>query len=294
VTTIKSISALGMSALASAALLGTPGAVRAAPVTALDDTFTDGGVGNGADSLDTAWFHAKGTSAVTLAVVDDSAGLGTGNALQLNNTGSNNRPIVGQFSPQTLSDGDSIVLNFDFRVVSSSQTAPDRPIRFGLYNDAGTWTTGNKGSTDVTYDDDLGYLGRIDYGSATGNTMDLTRDDSATGIIGGTQTSIGVSTANTADRVTDALAHHMVMTLTRNGTSLNVSLKFDNQTAITGTDATPVGFTFNEVMLMTSSAAALDLRFDNVNVQYVAAVPEPASSGLLVLAGGFGLRRRRR
>src|SRR5690349_14412090 len=51
------------------------------------------------------WLLTDGTSAVNFKVVDDSAGLGSGNALQLNNTGSNNRPTLGHFSPVTMADG---------------------------------------------------------------------------------------------------------------------------------------------------------------------------------------------
>src|SRR4051795_4580937 len=44
------------------------------------------------------WFKAgSGTSAMTFQVIDDSAGIGSGNALQLFNSGANNRPVSGRF-----------------------------------------------------------------------------------------------------------------------------------------------------------------------------------------------------
>src|SRR4051812_12699913 len=66
------------------------------------DGFGDGdrdnnGLDTGAlvtDPLDLGipWLLTDGTSAVTFRATDDSAGIGMGNALQLNNTGANNRP----------------------------------------------------------------------------------------------------------------------------------------------------------------------------------------------------------
>src|SRR5262245_16112664 len=58
------------------------------------------------------WLLTAGTTAVSFLAVGDSAGIGSGNALQLFNTGSNNRPTVGHFSPVTLADNDKLVLRF--------------------------------------------------------------------------------------------------------------------------------------------------------------------------------------
>src|SRR4051812_41287179 len=57
-----------------------------------------GAVVTDATDVGVPWLLTDGTSAVTFKVVDDSAGIGSGNALQLYNTGSNNRPSVGHFS----------------------------------------------------------------------------------------------------------------------------------------------------------------------------------------------------
>src|SRR5215212_7885013 len=61
------------------------------------------------------WLLTDGTSAVNFRAIDDSAGIGNENALQLNNTGSNNRPTVGHFAPITMADGDKLILRFDAR-----------------------------------------------------------------------------------------------------------------------------------------------------------------------------------
>src|SRR5262245_40237327 len=65
------------------------------------------------------WYLTDGTSAVTFVATDDSAGIGTGNAMQLFNTGSNNRPTVGHFAPITMADGDRLILRFDARLLST-------------------------------------------------------------------------------------------------------------------------------------------------------------------------------
>jgi hypothetical protein len=95
----------------------------------------------------------------------------------------------------------------------------------------------------------------------------------------------------------DDTVRHFVLTLTRNGTGLDYSLQQDDNAAITGTDATPTGFTFNEVSFSARSSAAMDLRLDNIEVEYAAAapVPEPAGAAIFALAaGGLGLGRRPR
>jgi hypothetical protein len=269
------------------------------------DGFGDGdrdnnGLDSGATATDPtdvgiAWLMTDGTSAVNFKAIDDSAGIGTGNALQLNNTSSNNRPSVGHFSPVTLADGEKLVLRFDLRLVSA--TTADRGIRFGLYRDTnGDDGAVDHGSTASVSVDDVGYNCRIDAGSDVSNStsMDVTRDDTATGtsIIQATTTGLGISSTNAINQLSDALSHHFELSLTRSGTSLLVSLQKDGNAAITGTDATPVGFVFDEVALGLRSGATYDVRFDNIQVEYVL-IPEPASLGLAGL-GAMALAARRR
>ena len=288
---------------------------RGVVITNVNDGFGDGdrdnnGLDSGAtatDPLDVGipWLLTDGTSAVNFRAIDDSGGINTGNALQLNNTGSNNRPAVGHFSPVTLADGDKLVLRFDMRLVSATnlttgnpQTS-DRVIRWGLYrdtnNDDGTVDHGSTGSVSV---DDVGYNVRIDALADASNstTMDVTRDDTPTGtaIIQATTTGIGVASTNAADQMTDALSHHFELSLLRSGTGLVVTLQKDSNPAISNTDATPTGFVFDEVALglRNTSSVVLDVRFDNIQVEYTPA-PEPASFALLTLGAAGALLRRR-
>jgi hypothetical protein len=72
-----------------------------------------------------------------------------------------------------------------------------------------------------------------------------------------------------------------------------VSLIQDGGPAISNTDASPPGFTFNEVAFGVRSNAAMDLRIDNVSVEHV--IPEPAGLAAIGLAatGLLGRRKRR-
>ncbi len=243
------------------------------------------------------WFLTDGTSAVTFRAIDDSAGIGSGNALQMFNTASNNRPSIGKFPAVTLAHGDKLVLRLDMRLASTSANV-DRAIRWGLYNDVdGNTASADTGSGGTLSLEDVGYNVRIDAGPDSSNTtsMDVTRDDSTTGtIIQGTTTGIGVASTNAANQllITDLKAH-FELTLERSGTSMIVTLQRDSNAAITGTDASPPSFTFNEVALGLRSNAAMDIRVDNIQVEYVP-IPEPGGMALALLAAcGLAVRWRR-
>ena len=260
-----------------------------------------GAVVTNAADVGVPWLLTDGTSAVNFLVVDDSAGIGNGNALRMFNTGSNNRPSVGRFTPVTLNDGDKLILRFDARMltVTNAAGAPltaDRAFRFGLYQDVlGNNAATDQGSGGILPQEDLGYNARVDAGADASNatSMDVTRDDSATNIIQGTTTGIGVASTNAADQMADALKRHFELTLQRSGTGMLVTLQQDANPAISAVDATPTGFTFNEVAIGLRSNAAMDMRFDNIQVEHIA-IPEPASLGLLLIgACGLGIRRRR-
>jgi hypothetical protein len=293
--------------LCAAALCASLFAGGASAGIVFTDGFGDGdrdnnGLDSGATATDASdvgipWLLTDGTSAVTFAATDDTAGIGNGNALQLFNTASNNRPTVGHFSPVTLADGDAIVMRFDLRLVSSS-TVADRALRFGLYHDTnGDDGAVDHGSTSSVSVDDVGYNCRLDAGVETGTLMDVTRDDTATGtsILQATATSLSISSSAAANQLTaDGLGHHYVLSLTRAGTGLQVSLQKDGNAAIAGTDATPTGFVFDEAVLGVRSNSAMDTRWDNIQVEYIPGVPEPASLTLLGLSAGAAFLRRAR
>jgi hypothetical protein len=273
------------------------------------DGFGDGdrdnnGLDAGATATDPSdvgipWLLTDGTSAVQFLAVDDSAGIGNGNALQLFNTGSNNRPTVGHFSPVTMADGDKLILRFDARLLSVKNTSgaditADRAVRFGLYRDVnGDDGTVDHGSANSVSIEDVGYNARVDARNDTTNTtsMDVTRDNEAAAIIQATTTGISISSTNAINQLVDALKHHFELTITRSGTGMFVTLQQDSNPMISGTDASPPGFIYDEVALGVRSNAAMDMRFDNIQVEYVP-VPEPVSLSLLLL-GALGVLVRR-
>jgi len=262
-----------------------------------------GAVVTNASDVGIPWLLTDGTSAINFKVVDDSAGLGNDNALQLNNTGSNNRPTLGHFSPVTMVDGDRLILRFDARNLSTLNATggaitADRVMRWGLYHDtAGDDGTVDHGSASSVSVDDVGYNVRVDGGADASNStsMDVTRDDSATGtnILQATTTGLGIASSNNADQFNDTSKHHFELTIQRFGSSMIVTLQ-NNSTTISGTDASPPGFVYDEVALGVRSNAAMDLRIDNLQVEYQP-VPEPATFGIaLVSAGALLLTSGRR
>ena len=145
------------------------------------------------------------------------------------------------------------------------------------------------------YNDDFGYNARVDGGADASNStsMDVTRDNEAahTAIIQATTTGISVASTNAANQFDDAVSRHFVLTLVRNGNSMNVSLQQDGNPVISNTDNSPPTFTFNEIAFGVRSNAATDLRIDNVQLVFV---PEPGAASLLVAASALALSRRRR
>jgi hypothetical protein len=298
----------------AAILLAAGFASKTSATIVFTDGFGDGdrnnnGLDAGATATDPSdvgipWFTTAGTSAITFQATDDSAGIGNGNALQIFNTGSNNRPEAGMFTPVTLGDGDKLILRFDMRLLSCKNTAgaditADRAVRFGLYSDKlGNFSSGDKASADTSYNDDDGYNCTIDARADAGAnaTMDVRRDADDAQILQAAAAGISCSTSNTAYQLVDANKHHFELSLTRSGTSLIVSLAQDGLAPITGTDASPVpaNFTFNEVALGVRSSAAMDTRWDNIQVEYQQAVPEPAGLGIIATFTGALIARRRR
>lgn len=122
----------------------------------IDENFEDGNR-NG-------WYKQNGTSSYHLAVLNDSAGIGSGNALYLsNNSTSITRHLVRSFdSIELATPGDRIELQFDVRMTTSVNA--DSGFRFGINNSNGTILTADE-SGDTTTDDDYGYFVTMATGS---------------------------------------------------------------------------------------------------------------------------------
>ena len=245
------------------------GARFSGAVLIVDDPFTDGGTGNGADALDIAWASNGGTG--SFGIVDDSAGIGTGNALDRASTGTF-VGIRGTFgTPVSInSAGDFISLQFDFRftdVVGNNSSG----FRFAL----GTTTSA--------------YAFAIASGSSAAGNL-FFNPNGSTGGAG----QVGLADQNTTTyAVNDQLAHSAILTITRTATGIDVEASIDGVGSRIGSYAdSGTGFfdTFERIYVG-SGNLVLPYRVDNVQVNVV---PEPGPIGLLALGACWLIRLRRR
>ena len=231
----------------------------------VDDAFSDGGRTNGADSADVAWFTI-GASGSALTVVDDSAGIGSGNAMRLAPT-SNSQGLVGMLPYLvTLQDGEALRLSFTYRFTGTTNLNQSGRLRFGLYNAWGTPTVSDN-HTFVRKNDD-GYYANTNPGSnsSTGTSIALENNGSELTMSGG---ATGIGTAGSSVN-SGTTAHDVEFTLTRSGGSIVVSCSVDGLTPATATDTTPVTMSFDEIALTFGiSSQPSPMLIDNVQVEYV-------------------------
>lgn len=240
--------------------------------TLVDDGFTDGGRSNGADLLDAPWF-TLGTPSVSLA--DDSAGIGTGSALQLTAT-STGRGLLAGIPPRTLADGDSLTLFFDWRFTGTTGLNQSKNLRFGFHSSNGTATTAD-GNT--TSDNDKGYFVGTNPGAAASTGTILHRENGNSPAILGGNDWVTLGTAGTS--VNAGTSPHLgALTVRRVGTALQVTSSIDNLPVATGTDNSPVTYTFDEVAVSLAGATLPSpMRIDNVQVDYSPAVSSAPPPG---------------
>ena len=226
---------------------------------ALNEGFTDGARTNGTDALDTAWYTL---GAPTISIVNDSAGIGSGNALQLAATGSTGRGIVAGFPAQTLADGDSITLSFNWRFTGTIGLNQANSLRYGLHSSNGTPVTADNTTQS---DNDKGYFVMTNPGAA-GTATTLKRETGgAPGVLGGTDWS-GLGTAG-ASVSGSTVKHTSTIVITRSGSNLVVSASIDNLAAATGTDSVPVTYTFDQFGITLAGATLPSpILIDNIQV----------------------------
>lgn len=230
-------------------------------VLMVDDGFTDGARSNGADLQDTQWYTMSGTPNVS--VVDDSAGLGFGNALELIPT-AGQRGIVGLIPSRTLLDGDSITLTFNWRFTGTANLNQARNLRFGLQNSRSTPVTAD---STAESDNDAGYFVGTNPG-ATGSNTNLNRENgNSPSAMSGTDWAVfGSSGGSSYAGVTP---HTARLTLKRVGTTLQASASIDNLAAATGADASPYTWTFDQFAVSLSGTnLPSPIRIDNVQVAF--------------------------
>lgn len=247
-------------------LFAVPGLVSGTLI--VDDPFTDGGVSDGADPLDTAW--SSGSAGGTLSVVDDAAGIGTGNALQ-RGADSNFEIVRGNAVATLAGVGTSISLNFDFRVVNAPASV-NNGFRLGV---------GNAGNA---------YVGAMNLGTSPGGTIFYNPNGSTGGA--GQVGFAGQTGSNPA--IGDTLAHTASLSLVRTVSGIDASFSVDGTAPRTGSFAsTQAGF-FEDItrIYIGFGSTNNDFRIDNVRLDNTV-IPEPGSLALMLLGSGLLLRWRK-
>lgn len=275
---------------------------HAAVTVVVNDGFDDGDRTNGADALDVAWWKVKDSSGgslfLTVKTDDGSPGIGSGNALEVESTSSNNRTIAGDFSDRevTLSNpGDTILLSFDFRILNVPPTNSANDFRFGLFNNGGTVVTADLGGDDTLVDDDRGYNVTL----STGGSQDSARlynDGGNSTLLGGNDRDELVEDNNFAAIGEGNLKHTARLTLTRNvngagDPTMDVVFVLDEGTAgekslaanHTGSTSNPLVFTFNEIGI-SNHDDSIDCIIDNVVVGIVDPVIDAGNDKYVRLA----------
>ena len=299
-----------------AALLGAP--ALAAPV--FTDGFGDGdrdndGTADGpvqdASDVGVPFYIGNGSNSnnsPAVSVVDDSAGIGSGNALSVSGNGNSSaRRMLAGFDTVTLSNpGDFITLSFDARY-NGTAPATDRRFRLGLYNQGALLTDedfdGN--STNNTLSDDVGYYFQFDTGAASGTVADARIEFNTDGSpLGGSASSgdsesFGFGTDDALAALTNVAKNYEITITYVTATDANISLSVNgtelaNRNLSEGGDATDVVSTYDfNGFMFGQNGAELSYLLDNVVIESNTVVPEPGTMSLVGLAGLTLLHRRR-
>jgi hypothetical protein len=245
--------------------------------TIVDDGFSDGLRTDGSDAKDVNWWIIEASSGGTtplLSIVDDTAGIGSGKALHVENAGANSqlsstKAIVAPFSQCNLEAvGDRLVLRFDFRFVQIFAGDPLNAFRFGLYNSNGSPVTGDRQAASYN---DSGYTATVTYGGTGGNAFFTKEGGSPTTTLFeedivqmGSPIATGFSVGVTPVKRT------AIFTLTRTAAGVALTAQILNESGailLSGTredTITPVT-SVNQIVVGTERMEA-DYRIDNVKV----------------------------
>jgi len=240
------------------------------------DPFTDGGRTDGTDPLDMAWYTFN-TASSTLAVVSDTGGINTGNALQFAPNGTFQGIVANLPSLVALNDGESVRLTFDYRYVSATNLNQSARLRFGLYNSNGTYTTADSQSTPRT--NDLGYFAVTNPGVSDSSSTLMYREIAGDEITQGTNTALsGAGAAINAGTT----PHTAELILTRRDGTLTYSASLDGYLPVAGIDTAPSTYAFDEVALSCGSGTTPPaIRLDNVQVErYYSLISETFDDGV--------------
>jgi hypothetical protein len=255
-----------------------------------DDTFDVGAPptrnDDSADPLDLQWYRS---TTATLSVVDDAAGIGSRNALNVDNT-SGFAKLGSNFELVLLDGlGDMATLSFDVRrLTAGTPTGTTPSLRFGLYDSGGSALTGDTPNILSNTANDNGYFITLNVGNSGANAVRETAEQN--GILGGptaaNQLTLGTGSGAAFDGLNDADPHEVVMTLTRVADGINVRVGLNGTTVIDVTDAgidpdtnLPAGLFVTEFdvvgFAIGSSSVVFDYRLDNIRLDTASMIALP-------------------
>lgn len=236
--------------------------------TIVSDPFTDGSRSNtsGGDLRGVQFFSSQASS--TLAIADDSAGIGSGNAL-IATPVSTSLKVIAEFNTVTLAQAGSFVqLQFDFRYTQTPDAAAGN-FRFGLYQIGTTHTTADSGNS--ARNDDVGYGFTTNPGAAVSASNHIISEAAGDDILGGSAPGNAVNFTGTGTSTTSAnlgtTKHTAQLLITRQSNGdLVISGSIDGVTAsATHAAASVLTYAFNEIGIANGSTTK-PFAIDNVTV----------------------------
>jgi hypothetical protein len=301
---------LGLAALAIVIASIAPAALQAAII--VNDSWADGGRGNGADAQDTNWWTSSSSAGIEVAV--GSLGLVTGTS---------GRGIHAIFPTQTLANvGDKLVATYTFTTPATVGTPGSGAFRAGLFDTLGRAgldadVPSSSGSPNTLYGWFStgsaalpGYMMDMDVGSGGTEDLNFRQHDTVqtattpTGRLMGTTT--GFTSIGSGPDGVYAFAPNTSytgsLTMTRSSaTELQVTgtLGAASHTVTDPFDSASFGmlaFWANSNTFGSSATAGTadnGIDFTNVTIEFIP-IPEPASLGLAAIAALAAASRARR
>jgi hypothetical protein len=300
------------------------GASFAAPVTITDglgdadrhnDGATDGSAFTDAGDTGIKWLAMEVKNDLTpnpdFSIVDDSAGIGSGNAVFIEQTGSNAEVYAPLGQAVSLALGETLTMSFDIRYdTNSAALTGATQLRFGLWDadEANFHTAGPTefGAAEGDFDAsqpgaiaDTGFQVRVNVGTSTG-APSIAEEFNLNSILGGSgdaDSIVPTSAGGTLPAITDDLKHTITMIVSRTieggeeGTRISVFVDgVGNLSGFEPISDGSVTSTFEWDYLALNNTRDAEYSIDNFSLVIT---PEPASLALMGLGLLAGLRRRK-
>lgn len=238
-------------------------------------------------------FYTRFATGGSASIVSDAT-LGS-KALSIADTESSTStsfPVVGVLpSAANLDINDILSVSFRFRYVNSgASTASNNGFRFGLADSNLTAVTADG---QANSDNDPGYYVALGFGGTLPATNAIFYNETGGigNILSGTDRAAATASSNTGTNINNNSVHTATFSLTRNASTITLSLVLDGAAPITATSTSNLRTRFDEIAFGGGfSVTGQAYMVDDIVVTHV---PEPATMGLAALAAPLLLRRRR-